>query len=576
MSANESSWGSRIGLILAMAGNAVGFGNFLRFPVQAIQNGGGTFIIPYLTCFLLMGIPLLYIEWASGRFGGKYGHHSTPFIIGSMDRRSFWKYIGVFGLFTNLAVAAYYCYLESWTLGWVWHTIQQTFVGQSMEEVGSFFDSYVKADSYEPFIFWIICLFLNTYILSKGLSGGVERAAKIGMPLLIFFGIFLAFKGLSVTAGENGAIHDASLGLNFLWTPDYSSIWDSKVWLAAAGQIFFTLSVGMGSIQCYASFVKKNQDISLNAMSAGWMNEFVEVVIGSCIIIPISVGYLGIDKVIEMTQSGGLGLGFKVLPYLFQQWGDVISVFAGVAWFGLLFFAGITSSLAMGTPVINFLKDEFKFTERGGAWTFGIAVFVLGLPTVLFFNYGVFDEYDHWAGTVSLVIFAMFQTILFGWIFGIDKGWKEITTGADYKPPIVIKYLIKYVTPVMIIVIFVSSFKANILEKITHKAIYEKIDKINEFNTFDKNKKLEKFEAFNTSEKLEKFEKSENLNNLEQSEKIDELLKHNLQFLSDKIFYLNISRIALILLFLGICYLVFIAYRKRLKEGRFINTDEKF
>lgn len=196
MSTTESSWGSRIGLILAMAGNAVGFGNFLRFPVQAIQNGGGTFIIPYFICFLLMGIPLLYIEWASGRFGGKYGHHSTPFIIGSMDKRSFWKYIGVFGLFTNLTVAAYYCYLESWTLGWVWHTIQQTFVGQSMEQVGSFFDSYIAANSIEPFIFWILCLFLNTYILSKGLSGGVERAAKIGMPLLIIFGLFLAYKGL--------------------------------------------------------------------------------------------------------------------------------------------------------------------------------------------------------------------------------------------------------------------------------------------------------------------------------------------------------------------------------------------
>jgi neurotransmitter:Na+ symporter, NSS family len=532
MSTNTASWGSRIGLILAMAGNAVGFGNFLRFPVQAIQNGGGTFIIPYLVCFFLMGIPLLYIEWASGRFGGKYGHHSTPFIIGSMDKRSFWKYIGVFGLFTNIAVAAYYCYLESWTLGWVWHTLKQTFVGQSMAEVGAFFDSYIAANTIEPFIFWILCIFLNTYILSKGLSGGVERAAKIVMPLLIFFGLFLAYKGITLTAGENGAVYDGAKGLNFLWTPNLSTIWDSKVWLAAAGQIFFTLSVGMGSIQCYASYVKSNQDISLNAMSAGWMNTFVEVVIGSCIIIPISVGYLGIDKVVEMTQSGGLGLGFRVLPYLFQQWGDVISIFAGVAWFGLLFFAGITSSLAMGTPVIGFLKDEFNFKDSNAAWTFGLIVFLLGLPTVLFFNYGVFDEYDHWAGTVSLVIFAMFQTILFGWVFGIDKGWKEINTGADYKPPIIIKTFIKYITPLMIIVIFGYSFEDNIYNKITHKGIYEKL-------------------AVETN-------------------------PEQIAFLNDQMFYLNISRIGLVLLYLGIAFLVYIAYQKRLKEGRFINTDEKF
>src|SRR5215212_4294891 len=103
MSSNKESWGSRVGLILAMAGNAVGLGNFLRFPVQAIQNGGGAFIIPYLVCFLLMGIPLLFVEWSTGRFGGKYGHHSTPFIVNSLDpKRTFWKYIGVFGIFTNI------------------------------------------------------------------------------------------------------------------------------------------------------------------------------------------------------------------------------------------------------------------------------------------------------------------------------------------------------------------------------------------------------------------------------------------------------------------------------------------
>jgi SNF family Na+-dependent transporter len=123
----------------------------------------------------------------------------------------------------------------------------------------------------------------------------------------------------------------------------------------------------MGSIQCYASYVKSKDDIALNAMSAGWMNEFVEVVLGSSILIPIAIGYLGIDKVVEMTQSGGLGLGFRTLPYLFQQWGDTLAAVAGVFWFGLLFFAGITSSLAMGTPCMGFMMDEFgKDKSRPG------------------------------------------------------------------------------------------------------------------------------------------------------------------------------------------------------------------
>ena len=108
MTVKAESWGSRVGLILAMAGNAVGLGNFLRFPVQAVQNGGGAFIIPYLICFLIMGIPLLFIEWSSGRYGGKFGNHSTPYILDTMAKGRIWKYIGVFGIFTNIAVAAYY------------------------------------------------------------------------------------------------------------------------------------------------------------------------------------------------------------------------------------------------------------------------------------------------------------------------------------------------------------------------------------------------------------------------------------------------------------------------------------
>jgi neurotransmitter:Na+ symporter, NSS family len=454
---NKESWGSRVGLILAMAGNAVGLGNFLRFPVQAIQNGGGAFIIPYFVCFLLMGLPLLYVEWAMGRFGGKSKNHSTPFILDSMDKRRMWKYIGVFGIFTNIAVAAYYCYLESWTLSYVWHSIKGSFVGKDQLEVAQFFGNYISLTTIEPIVFWIICLLFNTWILSKGLSGGVEKTAKIGMPLLILFGVILAIKGITLQGGENGAINDGTVGLNYLWTPDFSSIWNFKVWLAAAGQIFFTLSLGMGSIHCYASYINERDDIALNSQSAGWMNEFVEVVLGSSILIPIAIGYLGIDQVVEMTKTGGLGLGFKTLPYLFQQWGPVLSVIAGVMWFGLLFFAGITSSLAMGTPWMGFLEDEFGWNRTKAAWSFGLVVFVLGLPTVLFFNQGVFDEYDYWAGTVSLVVFALIEIILFSWIFGIDKGWREINLGSDIKVPLAYKFIIKYITPLILSVVFFGS-----------------------------------------------------------------------------------------------------------------------
>jgi SNF family Na+-dependent transporter len=289
MSKTES-WGSRTGLILAMAGNAVGLGNFLRFPVQAVENGGGAFIIPYLVCFLLMGIPLLWIEWSMGRFGGRSNNHSTPFILDSMAKKNFWKYFGVFGIFTNIAVACYYCYIESWTMSYVYHSIIGTFDGLSQTQVAAFFDTYVDIGQsttgipFEAVLFYILCLGLNTWILSRGLAG-VERAAKIGMPLLILFGVFLAIRGLTLgTSGASAEIPTASAwdGLNFLWTPQFSSLSDPKVWLAAAGQIFFTLSVGMGTIHCYAAYVKSKDDVALNAVSAGFMNEFVEVVTIGC------------------------------------------------------------------------------------------------------------------------------------------------------------------------------------------------------------------------------------------------------------------------------------------------------
>jgi len=463
MTTNNQSWGTRVGLILAMAGNAVGLGNFLRFPVQAVNNGGGVFIIPYLVCFFLMGIPLLWIEWSTGRFGGKNGNHCTPFIMNDMGKKRLWKYLGVFGIFTNVAVAAYYCFIESWTLGYVFHSLGQTFDGLNQHGVAEFFGNFIAMDGstlgipFQPVVLYILCLAVNVYILSKGLEGGVEKVAKIGMPLLILFGVFLAIKGL--TLGDSGASQDckdcnAFAGLDFLWKPNFSSLWDLKVWLAAAGQIFFTLSVGMGTIHCYAAYIKPKDDVALNAMAAGWMNGFVEIVLGASIVIPISVGYLGLDW---LKENASFSMAFQTMPYLFGKWGPVLATLSGFMWFGLLFFAGITSSLAMGTPWMGFMQDEFGQSVKKSALTFGIVTLIMGLPTVIFFQQGVFDQYDYWAGTVVLVVFALAETILFAWVFGIDNGWKEITDGADIKLPKIYKPILKYVTPVLLLVIFIGS-----------------------------------------------------------------------------------------------------------------------
>ncbi|MFN0204576.1 MAG: sodium-dependent transporter [Bacteroidia bacterium] len=457
---NKEHWGSRIGLILAMAGNAVGLGNFLRFPMQAIQNGGGAFLIPYLVCFVLLGIPLLWTEWAIGRYGGKQGYHTAPFLLQSLQPKyKIWRYLGALGIFTNLAIASYYCYVESWSLSYMFYSLFGSFSQlEKQSEIAAFFVKYVSSPNTISITAWLVCLGLNTWVLSKELSKGVEMVGKIGMTLLLLFGIVLAVKGVTLREGEQGALYSGMLGLNFLWTPDFSTIWNVKVWLAAAGQVFFTLSLGAGAVQCYASYLKEKEDIALNAMAAGWMNEFVEVVLGSSIIIPISIGYFGIEEVQKLiANGGGLGLGFQTLPFLFQQWGKFGAAFFGFIWFALLFFAGITSSLAMGTPVVAFLQDHFDWKKTWAALLFGGVTLLLGLPTVLYFQHGVFDEFDYWAGTVALVVFALIEVILFVWIFGLNKAWAEINEGAEIKIPIVFKYILGFVTPILLLLVFLGS-----------------------------------------------------------------------------------------------------------------------
>jgi SNF family Na+-dependent transporter len=462
MNKTNEGWGTRVGMIFAMAGFAVGFGNFLRFPVQAIQNGGATFIIPYLVSFVFIGIPMLLSEWALGRYGGSKGYHSTPFMMQMLNKRKAWKYVGVFGIFTNIIVASYYTYLESWAAYFAFHSLFGSFHLLSQNDILTFFNNYVDSWHGELFPFdnlliYVLVLGLNVFFLSRGLKKGVELVAKWGVPLLILMGIFLAIKAVTLQKGEYGAIHSGVEGLNFLWTPDFTNIWNPKVWLAAAGQIFFTVGIGWGSIQTYSSYIREKDDIVLGSLTAGWTNEFVEIVIGGSILIPLALSFIGFDKINEILNLGGLSLGFKVMPYLFGHFGPLLSAFSGFFWFGLLFIAGITSSIAMGSPFVSFTSNNFNWSTKKAALVFGLITLSLGLPSVLFFNEGVLDEFDFWGGTFSLFLFAMLEIILLSWLMPKNWLWNQIISGADIRLPRFFRFIIRYITPSLLIVIFISA-----------------------------------------------------------------------------------------------------------------------
>ncbi len=458
----REQWGSRIGLILAMAGNAVGLGNFLRFPVQAASNGGGAFMIPYFVAFVLLAIPLMWVEWAIGRNGGKYNHGSLPGMFDVMWDNPIAKYLGVIGLFVSTIIVIYYTYIESWALGFSFFSLTEAYFGMdTLQSMSSFLYSYQGAgvgyfESILPaYIFLMITMTANFYVLWKGLSAGIEVFVKFAMPLLLLFAIGLVVWVFTVGTPDPVNHPDWSVaeGFAFIWNPDFAQLGRSEIWLAAAGQVFFTLSVGMGTLQAYASYLREKNDIALSGLSTASINEFSEVILGGSIAIPIAVAFFGVTMTTAIAQAGAFNLGFVSMGVIFQQipFGNII----GFIWFFLLFFAGITSSVAMAQPLISFMKERFELSHSKAVLIIGSLVFICVHFVVFFLQFGFLDEMDYWAGTFLLVVVALIEVVIFAWIWGIDKAWKELNKGSDIKIPIIFKYVIKYVTPIYLILILV-------------------------------------------------------------------------------------------------------------------------
>jgi NSS family neurotransmitter:Na+ symporter len=451
------AWGSRIGLILAMAGNAVGLGNFLRFPTQAASNGGGSFMVTYFVALLLLGIPLMWIEWGIGRHGGRFRKGHVPGMFAAVWKHPAAKYLGVLGLVIPLVVLIYYTYIESWTLAFTFFSLTQDYWGRGTQEaMVSYLQSFQGVGEGErvhawwmPFAFFTVTLALNIWVVSRGISGGIEKLARIGMPVLFLFAVVLAVTVFFLPAGPDGST--AATGLEFIYRPDFSRIGDAGTWLASAGQIFFTLSVGMGTLQAYASYLSKHDDITLSGVATASTNETAEVVLGGSIAIPAAVVFFGVSGATAIAGSGSFNLGFATMPVVFQQlpMGSLL----GVMWFGLLFFAGITSSVAMATPIIAFFREEFGFRREPVAWSLGALAFGFGLLHIVWLEHGFLDEWDYWAGTFGLVVFAVVEVVLFMWVFRPENAWRSIHQGADLRIPAVFKFVMTYVTPAYLMVI---------------------------------------------------------------------------------------------------------------------------
>ncbi|MGH6691684.1 MAG: sodium-dependent transporter, partial [Gammaproteobacteria bacterium] len=444
-------WATRIGLVLALAGNAIGLGNFLRFPGQAAANGGGAFMIPYFLTLLLVGIPLLWAECAIGRHGGRQGHGHTAGMFHGLWSHPASKYVGVFGIFIPFTVALYYIPITSWCLAFAWYSLTGALDGLATRaEMGAFLSAFQGWTVNEHFagrgsfyVFFAITLGVNLWIVAGGIARGIELLAKVAMPALFAMGALLAIRALTLEppAGA-GPDQNVLTGLGFVWNPRLEELGNPKVWLAAAGQVFFTLSVGWGIIHTYASYVGPDDDIALAGLSTASLNEFAEVVLGGTIALTASVVFFGLTATTEISRST-FDLGFQAMPVIFQQVpaGNLL----GAIWFLLLFFAGLTSAVAITLPVVALLQEGFGIPRTRAVALTGAAILALSVPAIWWD--GVLGDLDFWAGSFGLLLFGLLEAVIFAWVFGIERGWREITHGAAIRLPRVLAPVLKYVTP---------------------------------------------------------------------------------------------------------------------------------
>ena len=458
----REKWTSKIGIILAVAGSAVGLGNFLRFPSQAAQNGGGAFMIPYFISLLFLGVPLMWIEWAIGRYGGILGHGSAPLIFNRLWQHRAAKYFGAIGIFGPIAIFIYYIYIESWLVGYCVFSLTGALRHHATREgMLSFLQRYQGIGSGRLFLyaylFFLVTFFVNFAVIYRGLKRGIEMLCNVALPLLCIFAIVIVVRVLTVGT-PNPAHPDWNIynGMGFLWNPDFGALLNSRVWLAAAGQIFFTLSVGIGVIITYASYLSKGDDIVLSGLTATSLNEFAEVILGGSIVIPLAFAFFGPTGAQEVAKSGSFNIGFVTMPLIFSNMS--YGMLFAFLWFFLLFLAGLTSSISLLEPAVAFLSDEFALSRKKAVALIAAATFVFCQFPIFFLARGVMDDIDFWAGSFFIVVFGMVECVLFVWVFGIQRAWDEIHHGAELFVPRFYKFVIKYITPSFLILILAFWF----------------------------------------------------------------------------------------------------------------------
>lgn len=444
--AKREQWGSRVGFILAAIGSAVGLGNIWRFPYTVAKNGGGAFLIPYLVALFTAGIPLLILEFGLGH----KLRTSAPGVFGRLNKK--WQALGWWQTAIAFVITVYYVAVIGWALSYVFFSIDLSWGKDTVE----FFTKSYLGISGSPFEFdglrmgslipltivWII----NFVVLAFGIKGGIEKANKIFMPILFISIIIITVRGLTLPGAFNG--------LDYLFKPDFSKILEGKVWVAAYGQIFYSLSICFSIMLAYSSYLPKKSDIVNNAFITAFGNCSFSILAAIAVFSILGNMALNSGQGIDAVAKDGIGLAFFVFPQAINGLPNFRELF-GTLFFLCLFFAGMSSSMSIIEATVSAVSDKFSMHRLKSLSIICGVGFVVSLVFVTGAGLYVLDIVDHFINNYGVALAGLVEAVLIGWFFKLRSIRNYVNPISDFAVGNWWEVCLKVITPLILGVMIV-------------------------------------------------------------------------------------------------------------------------
>ena len=440
----HGQWSNRLAFILAATGSAVGVGNIWKFPYVAGENGGGAFVLVYLICVAVIGIPIMMSEVLLGRRGRQSPINTMRTLASEEGQRRYWGLLGWMGVLAGFLILSYYSVIAGWALSYVFRTAGGVFAGVTAEGVESIFNGLIS-DAERLLAWHTVFVVMTTIVVARGVESGLESAVRFLMPALFILLILLV--GYAVSQGH------FMEGVSFLFWPDFSKLTGQTV-LVAMGQAFFTLSLGMGAIMIYGSYLPQDASIARTSITVALSDTLVAVIAGLAIF-PIVFAN-------GLPASQGAGLIFKTLPIAFGHMPG--GVFFGVLFFILLVFAAWTSAISLIEPAVAWLVENHGYSRVHAAATGGLVTWLIGLGTVFSFNIwsdyqlfgkNFFELLDYLTANIMLPLGGLLIAVFAGWLMSESSSRDELQL-QDRRGYTIWHFLVRYITPVGVIAVFLN------------------------------------------------------------------------------------------------------------------------